>query len=260
MSTFSVKAWPSSWIENNGFPEDNLNSFQDSHGQRNVGVAFSGGGTRSAACTLGQLKALHDLDIMKDVKYISAVSGGAWAATPYTFVDNLNFTDFFGRISEPEDIDAKECSTSIPKSFQECIVKSGIISKLIKAGFSGKGDESFAHVIGQIFLKPFDKHDPSSSFTYNTETQLEALENNNHKDLKFHIARESAPFLIVGATLLNQDGVNFSKKYILNIPPIIAVSEFLILMKIYLLKMIFLAVDILLAWDTTVLAHIRKQS
>ncbi len=39
----------------------------------NVGLAFSGGGTRSASATLGQLRALTHLDLLKNVRYISCV-------------------------------------------------------------------------------------------------------------------------------------------------------------------------------------------
>jgi hypothetical protein len=55
-----------------------------------VGLAFSGGGIRSATFNLGVLKALHDLKVLKLVDYLSTVSGGgyigawwtAWRARP----------------------------------------------------------------------------------------------------------------------------------------------------------------------------------
>jgi Patatin-like phospholipase len=50
-----------------------------------VGLAFSGGGIRSATFNLGVLKALHELGLLKHVDYLSTVSGGGyvgawWAA------------------------------------------------------------------------------------------------------------------------------------------------------------------------------------
>ena len=45
----------------------------------NVGLALSGGGTRSASFSIGVLKALHELGILKKVKVISSVSGGSYA-------------------------------------------------------------------------------------------------------------------------------------------------------------------------------------
>ncbi|MDN3685457.1 patatin-like phospholipase family protein [Vibrio sinaloensis] len=79
------------WAQQNYFPELDLQCFKQGgeYAERDLGIAFAGGGTRSAACTLGQLKALHDLDLIDRVKYISAVSGGGWAAVPYSFTNNL---------------------------------------------------------------------------------------------------------------------------------------------------------------------------
>ena len=50
------------------------------------GIAFSGGGTRSAAASLGELRALHDLGWLARARHISANSGGSWAAVPYTYL------------------------------------------------------------------------------------------------------------------------------------------------------------------------------
>lgn len=47
--------------------------------KKDFGLAFSGGGTRAASATLGQLRGLRKKGLLKDVKYISAVSGGSWA-------------------------------------------------------------------------------------------------------------------------------------------------------------------------------------
>ncbi len=65
----------------------------------NLALCFSGGGARSMTCTLGQLSALSrladpvlpDQTLLQRVGVISAVSGGSWAAVPYTFLpDSLN--------------------------------------------------------------------------------------------------------------------------------------------------------------------------
>ena len=43
-----------------------------------VGIAFSGGGTRSASATLGQLRGLEQNGWLARVRYMTAVSGGSW--------------------------------------------------------------------------------------------------------------------------------------------------------------------------------------
>jgi len=45
-----------------------------------VGLAFSGGGIRSATFNLGVLQALSDLDLLRKVDYLSGVSGGSYIA------------------------------------------------------------------------------------------------------------------------------------------------------------------------------------
>ena len=42
-----------------------------------IGLALSGGGSRAIAFHLGCLRALHDLEILDEVKVISTVSGGS---------------------------------------------------------------------------------------------------------------------------------------------------------------------------------------
>ena len=46
-----------------------------------VGLAFSGGGIRSATFNLGILQALAELDVLRFVDYLSAVSGGSYIAS-----------------------------------------------------------------------------------------------------------------------------------------------------------------------------------
>jgi hypothetical protein len=48
-----------------------------------TGLAFSGGGIRSAAYQLGILSGLHETEALKRIDYLSAVSGGSWAAGSY---------------------------------------------------------------------------------------------------------------------------------------------------------------------------------
>src|ERR1700694_695170 len=49
-----------------------------------VGLAFSGGGIRSATFNLGILKALHELHVLKHIDYLSTVSGGGYIGAWWT--------------------------------------------------------------------------------------------------------------------------------------------------------------------------------
>lgn len=83
MSRFYVDYWSREWVDENDFPEAELVSFKEDYANRDLGVAFSGGGTRSAACTVGQLKALDELGLLPRVKYISQSLGRLGGDTIY---------------------------------------------------------------------------------------------------------------------------------------------------------------------------------
>jgi predicted acylesterase/phospholipase RssA len=214
---YKVYAFPmaaNDGINQQTFPEQSIEEFR--HGAKNkyIGVAFSGGGTRSACCTLGQLKALHDTGMMNKVKYISSVSGGSWTAVPYTFLPSKMLSEFWGHIQEPQIITADSLLQIKPRSFQSCVVNAALLIRYMAAVLTGKGDESFADVLGAIFLRPFGLDNAEQQFSYNAETVAQACElNPNLSPNAFVQTRSNSPYLIVGAVLLNQDGLNKKQKY-----------------------------------------------
>ena len=66
---------------------------------RNVGLAFSGGGSRAIAFHLGCLRALHDLDLLSRVEVISSVSGGSVISAMYAYSTDP-FQKFDERVEE----------------------------------------------------------------------------------------------------------------------------------------------------------------
>lgn len=65
----------------------------------NVGVCISGGGNRSFACGIGQIKALNHLEYDKKIDYFSSVSGGSWITSLYFFAKH-DYKRMFGPIIE----------------------------------------------------------------------------------------------------------------------------------------------------------------
>lgn len=56
----------------------------------NVGIAFTGGGSRAMIAALGQLAALSELGLLKDIKYATGVSGGSWAVSLFSWYTPSN--------------------------------------------------------------------------------------------------------------------------------------------------------------------------
>ncbi len=71
--------------------------------KRGLGLAFSGGGTRAASATIGQLRGLRTNGWLDRFGYISSVSGGTWAAVPYVYSQHDDET-FLGPARRPQEI------------------------------------------------------------------------------------------------------------------------------------------------------------
>ncbi|HEY5140743.1 MAG TPA: hypothetical protein VIJ25_15725, partial [Methylococcales bacterium] len=79
--------------------------------RKNIAVCFSGGGSRALTCAWGQLIGLNTLKddigkpLLDDVRYISSVSGGSWAAVLYTFrPDKFTDAEFLGDSYSPSQL------------------------------------------------------------------------------------------------------------------------------------------------------------
>ena len=72
----------------------------------NVGVCLSGGGSRSMISSMGQLRALKALGLLGKVRAISSVSGGSWAAVPFTYLpDSIPEDNFLnGFVEDPSEL------------------------------------------------------------------------------------------------------------------------------------------------------------
>lgn len=76
----------------------------------NVGVCFSGGGSRAMAAAMGQLRGLCRLQVdgrpaFERVRAVATVSGGAWCLAPFTWLnDAVPDEAFFGAWCAPEDL------------------------------------------------------------------------------------------------------------------------------------------------------------
>ena len=82
------------------FPELALPAYQK---RKNVGLCFSGGGTRAMVMAMGQMRALHQQERLMSARYISCVSGGSWASTLLGFEDK-ELSELLGTVEKPSTI------------------------------------------------------------------------------------------------------------------------------------------------------------
>ena len=70
------------------FPEFHLSGGRSQrYTKTDVGLAISGGGTRSYSAAIGQLRYLVSSGLIDKIRAISCVSGGTWFGTLFNFVD-----------------------------------------------------------------------------------------------------------------------------------------------------------------------------
>lgn len=189
----------------------------------NIGIAFSGGGTRAASATLGQLRALDHLGLLKNARYISAVSGGAWAAAPYTFLgEGYGDQTFLGQVREPESLDEMALKDLDTGSFAHAISQSAIMDDFLRHALLGAGDETYSRAIGNIFLKPFGQGDLDRFFTQDADSRDTIIQNDRNLTVNdFHITHSGRPFFIAGATFLRIPFGSFqATKYHVEITPL----------------------------------------
>lgn len=100
--TYTTQAWQSVG-DVFTFPET---AYPDIESKPNVGVTFSGGGSRSYTLSIGTLAAFHELDFIGNVKYIAGSSGGSWGTAVYSYYQNNSVDDstMLGPVVFPVDI------------------------------------------------------------------------------------------------------------------------------------------------------------
>ena len=176
-----------------------------------TGVCFSGGSTRSYAATVGQLRGLTATGLLDRVGYLSAVSGGAWAATPYTYYSPTqglgSDLDLLGAPAQPEDLSLSALSELDPRSlgfattddFSDALARA-------RADRSVGPDDVWIRAVGQTFLSPFGLYDPDQpvSFTLDDSTAQEIRRRHpSLRHLRLHTVRDKTyrPYLLIHSAL-----------------------------------------------------------
>jgi hypothetical protein len=78
-----------------------------------LAICFSGGGPRSYAASIGQMRGLRSLPLYEKIGAISVVSGGSWFGALFTFARPTTIPDeqLLGAIVQPGDITMESIST-----------------------------------------------------------------------------------------------------------------------------------------------------
>jgi Patatin-like phospholipase len=139
--------------EKTSFPE-----YESLKHKANVGLCFSGGGSRSFEATLGYLKGLLDADLLKHVRYISSVSGGSWANTVFSYHDEsiVTLRELLCQWTPPEKLTKSKLNHISPKCARGYPVRSDLIANVLKELLIKQTEPSdiWVRAIHETFLKP----------------------------------------------------------------------------------------------------------
>ena len=169
------------------------------------GIAFSGGGTRSASASLGELRALNQLGWLDRTRYISSNSGGSWITVPYTYLPLAIDEDrFLGEYIPPSQLsDANLSPTTVDElAMGTAIHNAGTASEIFELG---RGDEAYSEIVASIFLEPFGLHDSERFFTFHPAARdLAVAANSELGTADFQIVERQRPFLVVTGVMIGQ--------------------------------------------------------
>ncbi len=170
------------------------------------GIAFSGGGTRSAAASLGELRALHDLGWLRRARYITSNSGGSWATVPYTYLPlAIDEEQFLGDYIPPEELNDRNLHPSSPDDLAlgTAIHSASTIGEVFEIG---RGDEAYSDIVASIFLAPFGLHDNEKFFTFHDGALKSVLAGNpalSRENFQV-VERDDRPYLVVTGVMIGQ--------------------------------------------------------
>jgi hypothetical protein len=96
------------------FPELN-GEYEEILSKQNYGIALSGGGCRALTSSIGTLRGLHQLGLLKTARYISTNSGSSWLNGPLSY-STKNLNEFLGEYLSPENCTQSNLKMSDPNS------------------------------------------------------------------------------------------------------------------------------------------------
>lgn len=191
------------------FPEQGDPEFMASElmDRPNLGLAFSGGGTRSASATLGQLRGLRHIGLLDKVRYCSCVSGSSFTTIAFTYLpDSWTDKTFLGSVIPPEDLSVDHLQQTDRNSCAHAIADSVLVDDYFKHMIRLAGDEAVSRALGDVFLNPFGLDGLRRFFSFDQRSVDLILSHNPHMKVSdFFQVRSGRPFLITNSLILRPE-------------------------------------------------------
>ncbi|NOQ27125.1 MAG: hypothetical protein GQ564_17330 [Bacteroidales bacterium] len=210
----------------NIYPNDGTNTVitnSDSN-KANLGICFSGGGSRALTCAWGQILGLKTLSLMDKIRYISSVSGGTWASSIYSFLpDSISDEELLGIYYTPEKLSLKDGTGNLNVNtlgkYNLGVVPVGLkLTDLIEsAGIflvthpSSEHKWLWADLISKLVLDPFglrskgdEPWSSSKSFSLSKEYIGKHFPQESPSIDDFYFLRAGRPFIIMNNNIMEK--------------------------------------------------------
>ncbi len=203
-----------------------------------VGVCLSGGGSRAASASMGELRGLRHLGLLDKVAMLSTVSGGTWAGLTFTYLPpGISDDDFLGGVvpdphnltwtHQSGDDPARALDVLADHALGSLCTRIGLVEFLAKAAellvqYRDSPHVLWCRAVGALILEPFGLGDITqrgSPATYYSDT-LEWLEttilgdgrNPGLQAADFHLVQKPGrPRLVTNSTLFYPAGVRLRR-------------------------------------------------
>ena len=174
-------------------------------------ACFSGGGPRSFAASLGQMRGLNAVGVLPFFGAISCVSGGSWFGVPFSFApaDSFSVTELLGDVTAPGDITLgglqsipDTCLGSALLNLTDLALEAEIAYYLWEY-HRGKlpFDKIWARILNDLILAPFALDDKSTYFSLDLATVNQIVANNpGLAQTNFYTLRDNQPYIFAGGT------------------------------------------------------------
>lgn len=209
----SAKVWAFPNASKPDFPEQSVPSVAR---KANVGIAISGGGARSYSLAWGYLRYFSEKGLLDNVKYISGDSGGAWAASVFSFwasKNNAGVADecaFLGSRTDPKFLSAASLG-QINEWEMGAAATRPFLGDLL-SGVANDGlplDQVWESAVRNAYYTPYGMGEEDQLYTLDSQTEADIKSRNpSLADRTFLKLRDERPYLIMTTTLVAPtDGV-----------------------------------------------------
>ncbi len=203
------------------YPTDATHTSEPDLPANAVGVAMSGGGSRSLTCAMGQYRALKYLNVLDKVAVISSVSGGTWASASFVYLPaSFEDDEFLGpATAAPASLTVGQLNTLSPNCLGTAATRMhwhSIIEVLVhlKSKYGYANDDLWQGVIGERIFQLWNLWEvgsdglPLNYYSGTADTVAATITPNNPQITasQFTLLQRPRPLLIMNASIFsNQD-------------------------------------------------------